>query len=118
MTSGKGNEDKRGQSVALSVAEKSWLYLNGQAVICDRAMEVASLVAAANPSISTTLDSLEMGALQQVNTFTTFTLVFRTNDRASGTNNLIKLGVVRSWKITVLDVCWIYDFFSVGLYCK
>ncbi|CAG5116576.1 unnamed protein product [Candidula unifasciata] len=62
---GKGNEDKRGQSIALSVAEKSWLYLNGHPVICDRAMEVAALVSAANPSINVTMDSIEMGALQQ-----------------------------------------------------
>ncbi|XP_005110509.1 menin [Aplysia californica] len=62
---GKGNEDKRGQSIALSVAEKSWLYLNGQPVICNRLMEVAAMVSAANPSISMTMDSIEMGALQQ-----------------------------------------------------
>ncbi|RUS72295.1 hypothetical protein EGW08_019941 [Elysia chlorotica] len=62
---GKGNEDKRGQSIALSVAEKSWLYLNGQPVICDRATEVAAMVSAANPSINFTMDSIEMGALQQ-----------------------------------------------------
>ena len=64
--SGKGNEDKRGQSIALSVAEKSWLYLNGQPVICDRATEIAAMVSAANPSINLTMDSIEMGALQQV----------------------------------------------------
>ncbi|CAL1526883.1 unnamed protein product [Lymnaea stagnalis] len=62
---GKGNEDKRGQSIALSVAEKSWLYLNGHPVICDRNMEVAALVSAANPSINMMTDSIEMGALQQ-----------------------------------------------------
>ncbi|GFO48302.1 menin-like [Plakobranchus ocellatus] len=62
---GKGNEDKRGQSIALSVAEKSWLYFNGQPVICTRATEVAAMVSAANPSINLTMDSIEMGALQQ-----------------------------------------------------
>jgi hypothetical protein len=31
---GKGNEDKRGQPITASVVEKSWLYLNGQPVIC------------------------------------------------------------------------------------
>ncbi|KAH9515108.1 Menin [Bulinus truncatus] len=62
---GKGNEDKRGQSIALSVAEKSWLYLNGHPVICNRLMEVAAIVSAINPSINLTTDSIEMGALQQ-----------------------------------------------------
>ncbi|KAK0058442.1 menin [Biomphalaria pfeifferi] len=62
---GKGNEDKRGQSIALSVAEKSWLYLNGHPVICNRMIEVAAIVSAANPSINFTTDSIEMGALQQ-----------------------------------------------------
>lgn len=63
---GKGNEDKRGQSIALSVAEKSWLYLNGHSVICDRKMEVSAIVSAINPSINFSTDSIEMGALQQV----------------------------------------------------
>lgn len=63
---GKGNEDKRGQSIALSVPEKSWLYLNGHPVTCDRMMEVAAIVSSINPAISATMDSTEMGALQQV----------------------------------------------------
>lgn len=63
---GKGNEDKRGQPITTSVVEKSWLYLNGQPVICNRHMEVAAIVSAINPSINLTVDSVEMGSLQQV----------------------------------------------------
>ncbi|KAK6181370.1 hypothetical protein SNE40_009236 [Patella caerulea] len=62
---GKGNEDKRGQPVGLEVTEKSWLYLCGQAVICTREMEVSAMVSGINPSITVTLDSSEMGNLQQ-----------------------------------------------------
>ncbi|XP_033734093.1 menin-like [Pecten maximus] len=62
---GKGNEDKRGQPITMGVSEKSWLYLNGQPVLCTRQMEVASIVSGINPSISATVDSVEMGSLQQ-----------------------------------------------------
>ncbi|XP_071161785.1 menin-like [Mytilus edulis] len=62
---GKGNEDKRGQPITASVVEKSWLYLNGQPVICNRHMEVAAIVSGINPSINLTVDSVEMGSLQQ-----------------------------------------------------
>ncbi|XP_070577184.1 menin-like [Ptychodera flava] len=62
---GKGNEDKRGQPINLGVAEKSWLYLNGQPVVCTREMEVAAMVSGINPSINTTTDSIELGSLQQ-----------------------------------------------------
>ncbi|CAG5125065.1 unnamed protein product [Candidula unifasciata] len=62
---GKGNEDKRGQSIALSVAEKSWLYLNGHPIVCDRLMEVSAIVSSLNPGINVSMDSIEMGALQQ-----------------------------------------------------
>ncbi|OWF51452.1 menin-like [Mizuhopecten yessoensis] len=62
---GKGNEDKRGQPITMGVSEKSWLYLNDQPVLCTRQMEVASIVSGINPSISATVDSLEMGSLQQ-----------------------------------------------------
>ena len=65
FSSGKGNEDKRGQPVTAGVAEKSWLYLNGYAVKCSRHMEVAAMVSGINPAINTTMDSVEMGALQQ-----------------------------------------------------
>jgi len=58
---GKGSEDKRGQAV---VCEKSWLYLTP--VICTRQMEVAAMVTAINPTISSTADSLDMAVLQQV----------------------------------------------------
>ncbi|XP_022108550.1 menin-like [Acanthaster planci] len=62
---GKGNEDKRGQSIKLGVAEGSWLYLNDHPVVCDRRMEVAALVSAINPSINSSLDSIELASLQQ-----------------------------------------------------
>jgi hypothetical protein len=48
------------------VTEKAWLYLNGQPVVCTRQMEVAAMVSSINPAISATIDSVEMGALQQV----------------------------------------------------
>ena len=63
--SGKGIEDKRGQPVTLGVAERSWLYLMGNAVVCTRQLEVAALVSSINPAISSTADSVEMSALQQ-----------------------------------------------------
>ncbi|XP_069824308.1 menin [Dendropsophus ebraccatus] len=62
---GKGNEDRRGQSVSSGVAEKSWLYLNGRYLRCDRHMEVAFMVCAINPSIDAHTDSLELLQLQQ-----------------------------------------------------
>lgn len=37
---GKGNEDKRGIPVTHDVYSKSWLYVNGQPVVCNRHMEV------------------------------------------------------------------------------
>lgn len=62
---GKGNEDKRGQTVDSGIASKSWLYVNGNAVVCDRAMEVATIVSAINPSFSATADAVEVALLQQ-----------------------------------------------------
>ncbi|XP_014212070.1 menin [Copidosoma floridanum] len=62
---GKGNEDKRGQPVDSGVASKSWVYVNGHAVVCDRAMEVATIVSAINPSFSATSDAVEVALLQQ-----------------------------------------------------
>ncbi|XP_068117637.1 menin [Hyperolius riggenbachi] len=62
---GKGNEDRRGQSVNTGITEKSWLYLNGQFLRCDRHMEVAFMVCAINPSIDAHTDSLELLQLQQ-----------------------------------------------------
>ncbi|KAM3920577.1 menin isoform 2-T2 [Leptodactylus fuscus] len=62
---GKGNEDRRGQSVSPGVAEKSWLYLNGRYLRCNRHMEVAFMVCAINPSIDAHTDSLELLQLQQ-----------------------------------------------------
>nr|XP_018897521.1 PREDICTED: menin [Bemisia tabaci] len=62
---GKGNEDKRGQPIGIGVASKSWLYLNGHPVVCNRHMEVAALVSSINPSLSVSSDSLEVAMLQQ-----------------------------------------------------
>uniref|UniRef100_A0A8V5GJ45 Menin n=1 Tax=Melopsittacus undulatus TaxID=13146 RepID=A0A8V5GJ45_MELUD len=62
---GKGNEDRRGQSVAAGVAERSWLYLKGSYLRCTRHMEVAFMVCAINPSIDLHTDSLELLQLQQ-----------------------------------------------------
>ncbi|ELT99454.1 hypothetical protein CAPTEDRAFT_23022, partial [Capitella teleta] len=62
---GKGNEDKRGQSASLGISQMSWLYLNGCPVVCTRAMETAAIVSALNPAINASMDSLEMGRLQQ-----------------------------------------------------
>ena len=66
---GKGNEDKRGQPITQTVCFKHWLYLNGYGVVCSRQMEVAAIVSGINPSISATIDSVEMGSLQQVFSF-------------------------------------------------
>nr|XP_033813286.1 menin [Geotrypetes seraphini]XP_033813288.1 menin [Geotrypetes seraphini]XP_033813289.1 menin [Geotrypetes seraphini]XP_033813290.1 menin [Geotrypetes seraphini] len=62
---GKGNEDRRGQTVDAGVAERSWLYLKGYYLRCDRQMEVAFMVCAINPSIDLHTDSLELLRLQQ-----------------------------------------------------
>lgn len=59
---GKGNEDRRGQPIP---QDKSWLYLNGHAIHCTRATEVAALVSAINPTIAATTDSAELISLQQ-----------------------------------------------------
>ena len=64
--SGKGVEDKRGESVGPRVAERGWLYLGGQAVVCSRCMEVVAMVSSVNPTISAAVDSVELGQLQQV----------------------------------------------------
>ncbi|KAK7068394.1 Menin [Halocaridina rubra] len=62
---GKGNEDKRGIPVTHDVYSKSWLYVNGRPVICNRHMEVATIVSNMNPGINTTTDSEEVMLLQQ-----------------------------------------------------
>ena len=62
---GKGNEDKRGQSVETEKAKDSWLYVGGKPVLCTRHVEVAALVSSMSPSISPNMDSLEVGVLQQ-----------------------------------------------------
>ncbi|KAG2469161.1 MEN1 protein, partial [Polypterus senegalus] len=62
---GKGNEDRRGQTVSAGVAERSWLYLKGSYLKCTRNMEVAFMVCAINPSIDLHTDSIELLQLQQ-----------------------------------------------------
>ncbi|XP_041037997.1 menin isoform X1 [Carcharodon carcharias] len=62
---GKGNEDRRGQTVTAGIAERSWLYLKGSYLKCDRKMEVALMVCAINPSIDHHTDSVELLQLQQ-----------------------------------------------------
>ncbi|XP_028988959.1 menin [Betta splendens] len=62
---GKGNEDRRGQTVTTGVNEKSWLYLKGSYMKCDRSMEVAFMVCAINPSLDLHTDSSELLQLQQ-----------------------------------------------------
>lgn len=62
---GKGNEDRRGQTVNAGVAERSWLYLKGSCLKCTRKMEAAFMVCAINPSIDLHTDSIELLHLQQ-----------------------------------------------------
>uniref|UniRef100_A0A3Q2Q4J5 Menin n=1 Tax=Fundulus heteroclitus TaxID=8078 RepID=A0A3Q2Q4J5_FUNHE len=62
---GKGNEDRRGQTVTVGVNERSWLYLKGSYMKCDRNMEVAFMVCAINPSLDLHTDSSELLQLQQ-----------------------------------------------------
>lgn len=65
LNQGKGNEDKRGQSVEPGIASKCWLYLNGYPVRCNRYTEVASIVSAINPSLNVNNDAMEVALLQQ-----------------------------------------------------
>ncbi|XP_014250261.1 menin [Cimex lectularius] len=60
-----GSDDKRGQSIDLGVNSRSWLYLNGHPVLCNRHMEVAALVSSINPSLTVTTDSMEVSIFQQ-----------------------------------------------------
>ncbi|TTI61475.1 Menin [Bagarius yarrelli] len=62
---GKGNEDRRGQTVSAGVSERSWLYLKGSYMKCNRNMEVAFMVCAINPSLDLHTDSSELLQLQQ-----------------------------------------------------
>lgn len=62
---GKGNEDKRGQPIGTGVGSLSWLYVNGQPVVCNRHMEVTALVSSINPSLSMTSDVKEVADFQQ-----------------------------------------------------
>lgn len=41
------------------------MYLDGEAVVCDRAMEVASIVSSINPSLTATADAPEVALMQQ-----------------------------------------------------
>ncbi|KAG8222671.1 hypothetical protein J437_LFUL002553 [Ladona fulva] len=60
---GKGNEDKRGQEIGRGLGSRSWLYMNGYPVVCTRAMEVAALVSAMNPSLT---GSRNLGDLEEI----------------------------------------------------
>nr|CAD7439136.1 unnamed protein product [Timema bartmani] len=60
-----GNEDKRGQPVAVGVGSHSWLYVNSHPVICSRHMEAAALVSAINPNLNPTTDAVQVQLLQQ-----------------------------------------------------
>ncbi|XP_052416622.1 menin-like isoform X1 [Carassius gibelio] len=62
---GKGNEDRRGQTVSAGITERSWLYLKGSYMKCNRNMEVAFMVCAINPSLDLHTDSTELLLLQQ-----------------------------------------------------
>ncbi|CAH1724423.1 unnamed protein product [Aphis gossypii] len=63
---GKGNEDKRGQKIKDSgPGHRSWLYVNGHPVVCNRHMEVSALVSSINPSINQSNDALEVATLQK-----------------------------------------------------
>lgn len=61
---GKVFEDKRGESVE-GADSKSWLYLAGCPVVCDRFMEISALVLAINPSLNLTCACLEVTELQK-----------------------------------------------------
>lgn len=66
LISGKGNEDKRGQKIKDSgPGHRSWLYVNGHPVVCNRHMEVSALVSSINPSINQSNDALEVATLQK-----------------------------------------------------
>lgn len=62
---GKGNEDRRGQTVSTGITERSWLYLKGSYMKCNRNMELAFMVCAINPSLDLHTDSTELLQLQQ-----------------------------------------------------
>nr|CAG4643119.1 EOG090X0424 [Ilyocryptus agilis] len=62
---GKGNEDKRGQPVDTGIQARSWLYVAGSPVVCSRYTEVAALVSSINPSVTATVESSLVVALQQ-----------------------------------------------------
>lgn len=62
---GKVFEDKRGSSVGPGIEMQTWKYVNGNAVICDRKMEVAAIVSSINPSLSSTTMCVELADMQQ-----------------------------------------------------
>ncbi|XP_050346807.1 menin [Nymphalis io] len=61
---GKGNEDKRGRSVGEGVLARSWLYVAGKPVVCNRIMELAALVSSINPTLTPTIDVHEVALMQ------------------------------------------------------
>lgn len=62
---GKVAEDKRGQSVAPGIEARSWLYLAGNPVICNRYTEVAVICLSINPHLTSTHICSELADIQQ-----------------------------------------------------
>ena len=63
---GKGVEDKRGQPVDQLMAQTSWLYAGGRPIICSRQMEVAAVIMAISPLISSGVICSELVSIQKV----------------------------------------------------
>merc|ERR1719186_361038 len=55
--------DRRGQQLNPEDCYESWLYCDGHPVVCNRGMEVAAIVTALNPAITTTTNSQEVALL-------------------------------------------------------
>merc|ERR1712110_1142755 len=61
----KGMRIRGGQPVEPTKIHDAWLYVGNKPVICSRQEEVAALVSSINFAISPSLDSLEVGSMQQ-----------------------------------------------------
>nr|XP_009858293.1 menin-like [Ciona intestinalis] len=61
---GKGLEDRRGFLIDKTTTEKNWIYHGGNAVKCDRWMEVVALVTSLNAAIDMQTDSEELQLIQ------------------------------------------------------
>ena len=49
----------------MGIQARSWLYVAGKPVVCSRFTELAALISSINPSISATIDCIEVSLLQQ-----------------------------------------------------